>query len=81
MGHLSPGEASTHSAIIVAHYREFPKSSPILVVGQFEVNIAFMIDQLGHDWTVNMNLPHHPDFGGVLVSFLASCLQSGDLAN
>jgi hypothetical protein len=30
------------------------------VVGQFGVNIASMIDQLGHAWTVNMKLTHYP---------------------
>jgi hypothetical protein len=29
------------------------------VVDQFGVNIASMIDQLGHAWTVNMELTHY----------------------
>jgi putative flippase GtrA len=43
-------------------------ASHFLVVGQFGVNIASMIDQLGHAWTVNMKLTHYP-FSGVLFHF------------
>jgi hypothetical protein len=43
------------------------------VVGQFGVNIASMLDQLGNAWTVNMKLTYYPTLRSVEVKPSMPC--------
>jgi hypothetical protein len=44
------------------------------MVGQFEVNIASMIDRLGHVWHVNMELSYYHPLTGIIAGYIYTVL-------